>query len=373
MIRPSKYVVVMLGVMLCAAGSARAVVVDLSARAMSRVVLFEDQVEDSSDESLEAFGPDVGVLPITTRAVLDGFDTADGAARGVAVADVADPTRTTSGRNPEELSLEANCFSNSATTSYVLASEVVERRRVRLGADELNSFAGERATVESAFFPSGALFVWSLDGNRDLTGLSAEVTFSVRRIALAEDGSDGESVELLNERVAVIGNSDGAIASESSNRIVTLSGDLSILPDIPGLPLGDLSNLESALVVIIPETQSLAYQYEAVVDEEFVLEATVSVSVSNLSGGTGVATVFGRPFDEAAGIIGMAIQQESARAIQARINLAMATFSDDTVLGSAAPAVSNLCGMVGFEMLAMLAVPFFWTSSPRRRGVPGVR
>ena len=331
------------------APAAEAVVVEVSAESNSVVRLLVNGVEDSSDDANEVFGPESGVeLPISTTAELDGFDEiGELDARGVAIGWFDDPTRETVGRNPEEIALEADCFSSNSETSFELTSSVVERRVIRFTSAELGNPVGGSQRVRSDFFPSGAIFAWSLDGDRDLTGLSAEVSFVIRRFLVDGGAQEQDGTILLEEGVSLTGGPNGSIEGSSSNGILTLFLDVSELPDILGMPLGDISAIQANRVAVIPDFLSLPYEYIGTVDEESVLEATVTVEVSSLPDGTGVAAVFGRPFDEAANVISLAMSEQTAKGIQARINRAITTAQPD---GSfRAP-----CGMFGVETLLLV-------------------
>ena len=190
--------------------SAQGIVTSLSADLRSQVLLLVGGSTESSDEALESFGDTGLTLPIATRANLD-FVESNGTlvGRGIAVADFADPTQLTSTRNPEEFGLEADCFSGGASTCE-LDSSVVERRTVVFTAAELGNPAGGIQTVRSAFFPSGAIFLWSLDDDRDLTGLSAVFTFNIRQIIPAQTAGQADvEVVLLDEKVTLRGGPNG--------------------------------------------------------------------------------------------------------------------------------------------------------------------
>ncbi len=351
------------------APAANAVVIELSAESNSVVRLFINGVEDSSDDAIEIFGPDSGVeLPILTTAELDNFSGTDVLdARGVAIGSFDDPTRETVGRNPEEIAIEADCFSGNGQAAFELTSSVVEQRVIRFTSQELGNPAGGSELVQSAFFPSGAIFAWSLDGERDLTGLSAEVSFVVRRLTVDGEGQEEDSTILLNQSVSLTGGPNGSIEGTSSAGILALFFDLVGLPDALGLPLGDVSAVESSRIAIIPETQSLPYEYTGTVDEDFVLEAVVTVQVVNLPGETGVVAVFGRPLDEAANIIALALEEETAKAIQARINRAIKTAQPDGSFEAPNNAATVPCGMFGVETLALLLLGFGgWFVTGRR-------
>jgi hypothetical protein len=342
------------------APAANAVVIELSAESNSVVRLYFEGIEDSSDDAIEIFGPDSGVeLPILTTAELDNFSgTGEPDARGVAIGSFDDPTRETVGRNPEEIALEADCFSGNGAASFELASSVVERRVIRFSAQELGNPAGNSRRVQSAFFPSGAIFAWSLDGERDLTGLSAEVSFTIRRFRVGPNGQEQGVTILIDETVSLSGGPGGAIEGTSSAENLALFFDLIELPDALGLPLGDVSAVEASRIAVIPEDQSLPYEYTGTVDEEFILEAVVTTQVVNLPDGTGVVAVFGRPLDEAANIISLALEEETAKAIQARINRAIKTAQPDGSFKAANPAASVPCGMFGLETLSLILLGF---------------
>lgn len=352
--------------------TAEAIVVQLSAEAWSKVTFFVNGAQDSFDESHQVFGPESGLsLPISTQARLETFaDGSDPEATGQADAGFDDPTRTTPGRNPEEFTLEAACFSNDDSTGCVAEDTVIEERIIRFSGEELGNPLDGTRRVQSAFFPSGAIFLWSLEAGRDLTGLSAEVSFVVCRAAIGDDGVEEDCTVLLEERVSLRGRADGSIEEDISNGIFAVAGDLSILPDIPDLPLGDLSALGATRFLIIPETQELAYEYPGEVDEEFVLKATVTVVISNQfaqPAGTGGAAAFGS-FDQVADVLALAVAESSAKAIQARINRAIEVFEPQAVAETSQDALPNPCGLLGVEVVAMLMLSMAFFVVPRRRG-----
>lgn len=338
--------------------SARGVVTNLSADLRSQVLLLVGGSVESSDEALESFGDTGLTLPISTRAILD-FVEADGTlvGRGVAVADFADPTQLTLTRNPEEFGLEADCFSGGVSTCE-LDSSAVERRKVMFTAAELGNPIGGTQTVRSAFFPSGAIFLWSLDDERDLTGLSAEFTFNVRQIIPAQvEGEENVEVVLLNEEVTLRGGPDGTVVGTSPASLVVLFGGIDVLPGISSLVPADAGALAVAQVAIIPDllgSQQIAYEYEVTVGVEYEIVATVSIHVDTLPHGTGVSAVFGRPFDEAVDIISLGIPENGAKVIQDGLNLAMKQYPSN-YLRLVSPSM-GMCGVVGFEMVPLAAL-----------------
>jgi hypothetical protein len=342
------------------AAPAGAIVRRISAVSESRVQSFVGGAADSMDEAFEEFGPDSGTsIPIGTRAELEAFDGAQPVSAALAASGVDDPTRATPGRNPEELSLEASCASDDADESdFDVESTVRETRLVRFSAAELGNPIDGTRLVQSAIFPSGAVFLWSSDGSRDLTGLGAEMDIVIRRVPLSADGQEGDAEELLRLSVALQGGPAGAVNESSSPGLSTLVVDVTALPAIPGLPLGDVSGLAVARALIIPDGQTVSYEYDATVDVEFLIEAEVTATVSNLSGGTGVVSVFGRSFGDAARIIEIGVSPGTAKALEARLNKAMTTFASVRSPG-------GLCGAMGVESAMVLIVPVGWAVVPR--------
>ena len=349
--------------------SAMGVVTELTAELRSQVQLLVGGSVDSSDESLESFGDSGLTLPISTRASLDYLET-DGAVvgRGVAIADFADPTQLTLTRNPEEFGLEADCFSGGASTCE-LDSSVVERRNVVFSAAELGNPADGTQTVLSSFFPSGAIFLWSLDDTRDLTGLSAVFKFEVRQVTITPiDGEAVEDVVLLDEEVTLRGGPDGTVVGTSPDSLVVLIGGIDVLPGVSSLVPADVDSLAVAQVAVIPDllgSQQIPYVYEVVADVEYEIVATVSIHVTTLPHGTGVSSVFGRPFEEAVGIISMGIPESGAKVIRDGLNLAMKQLPAD-YLRSVSPSV-GMCGAMGFEMAPLFAMTLTFFLAPAAR------
>lgn len=353
---------VLLGLGVLPVGIARAVVTSVSADVQSSVQSFEADMLDASDEAAESFGPDSGVeLPITSLARLDAVTSAEFVeAAGVAVADVLNLTASPLGRNPQEFGLEADCFSSNPTTRYTLLSTATERRVARITTEELGPEVAGLQTIQSAFFPSGAIFAWSMDPSRDLSDLFAVLTISIRRLGLNADGTDGGATEVLRESVTLRGGPGGSFAVASSSGIQIVTATVQSLPAIDIALPGDLASLESNQAVIIPEFQQLNYEYLASPDEDFVLEATVVVEAGNVPDGTGVAAVFGRGFETAAGVLLLAFSEPAAKEAVARINRAIE--SPTTLPRSRAP-----CGGFGFELLAPAAFSMFCLTSPNAR------
>lgn len=354
---------------LCVAAGAHAAVLSITASIRSEVQAFVDGVAESFDEVIESFGDNNLTPPIDVRALLENVTDADDLnAKGIAVAEFRDPNLAGPDRNPGEISIEADCFSNDASTRYELTSTVVERRVVSFTAAELGNPIGSTQTVRSAVFASGAIFVWSTDASRDLTGLIGEVSFTVRRV----DADENETV-LLSDSVALRGGPNGTIEFDDADDLLVFFGDISILPDdadgggLPGIPDVNLGALAVARVAVILQ-QDLAYEYQVSVGEELTLVAEFTTSVANLPDGTGVVAVFGRPFDDAAEIIEIGIPADSAKRLETRLNRAIAEFKPIGPVVTNSP-LAALCGAIGIEMLPLLVGSFalFHSRGTRRR------
>jgi hypothetical protein len=349
--------------------SATAVVTELSAEIRSSIETIVDGSVESSDTAIENFG-DTGLsLPIETIANLesrDGDDNVNGGA--IALAEFRDPADAGPQRNPGEIGIEADCFSDDPDTQFVATSSVVERRVVSLSAEELGNPESGAQSVRSSVFISGAIFAWSLDENVDLSGLSGDVTITVRRILLDEAGEETTSAMLVEETVALVGNADGTISLANDSSLFVFDGDISILPDADtsqlGLPDVNLDALAVAQVAVII-AQDVDYQYRATVDQPFVLEATFETRVANVPGGTGVVATFGRTFEQVADILALGIPEQSAKNLESRLNRAIDEFKENdppraTIQSPAA------CGLFGVEMMPFALLPAVFFSSLRR-------
>lgn len=342
-------------------------VLEIRSEIRSEVRSFVSGEFHSSDLAIENFGETGLELPIQTVARLETIDDADRLiARAVGVADFRDPALSVL-PNPEEFGLEADCFSNDGVTSYEVTSTAVETRSIVLGAAALANPGGDPQTVSSNVFLSGAIFVWTNDPDRDLTGLSAELVMVVR-----QRFDDGRDLEVYNERVEVRGGPNGSVQIGGTPDVLALLFEVQELPDpivqaFPGEAIGDLGSFDRAHVVLIP-FQPREYRYEALVDEAFELEATFETHVVNLPGGTGAGAVFGRSFEVLAEVIRDGRPSTEPLAVQARINHALAKFNREAQSVRGSPILPEICGVFGFEAFAMMVLSPFLCIVPRPRG-----
>ncbi len=362
--RPRKSILVVL-LTIIAASPSSAEVISITANLRSLVQSSIDGTEDSFDESLEILDENGSTLPITTRANLEsGSGIDDIQSEALAIAEFNDPGNSPV-RNPQEFGAEANCFSLD-NTSYTLETTITERRVIELTDAELNFPSGGVETVQSAIFPSGVISLWSLNERIDLTNLTGQLTFVVNRIELDDSGNETTTTQLVAQRVSLRG-AGFDVTLEQTEDITVIAGGLDILPndEIGDLDI-DLDALATARVAIIP-AQQIDYEYVATAGERFILEAIITINASNIAGGTGVTTVVGRPFDNAANIIDLGIPSPTARRLQFRMNRALSEFKPDSPPQSALESPVDLCGSMGIETAGMFAIVGGWRQTRRRR------
>ncbi len=349
-------------IVLAWAASVSAEVVSITADLRSIVRSSIDGAEDSFDEAIEIFDENGQALPISTRANLESRTGDDQVqAEALAISDFSDPS-TSLFRNPQEIGAEANCFSLDGT-SYDMETMVSERRVIEFSAVELNFPPDDMETVQSAIFPSGVIGVWSLNEGIDLTGLSADLIFTVDRIDLDEGGNEGGRTQLIAQRIALRGDGMDVIL-EQTEGISVISGGLEILPGDGGSDV-DVDAIATARVAVIP-AQQINYEYDVIVGERFILEATVAISARNLANGTGVTAVLGRPFDNAAEIIDLGVPSATARRLESRMNLALSTFEVDDG-GLVSPDIRiPFCGVMGVETAGLAILLTGWRRRSRR-------
>ena len=112
----------------------------------------------------------------------------------------------------------------------------------------------------------------------------------------------------------------------------------------------------SLLVVVIPP-QEHAYRYVITADEELTLNASLEVRVRNAPGGTGVAAVLGRPFQDLADFIERGLPGVDGESLQRSLNKATTSRElglvppTDTVRAIPTP---RLCGAGGVLIIGLI-------------------
>jgi hypothetical protein len=291
---------------------------------------------------------------------------------GQGLARFSDPTRLDQA-NPEEFALEVACYSNVDSLGYVVEGSAIESRTVifttpgsRVAPAEIVFRSDGTRVIESRAFVSGAVILWSTNAAADLEGIESEVRFLIRR------GQEPEplfSTTLQLSGADISGLNDVAVGPIQFDEVtLTELSDLGVDSDTLAI-LGEVAQNGTLRIVVIP-AQEHAYTYEARADEDFVLSATLEARVRNAPGGTGVAAVLGRPFEQLGGFIELALPGVDGAAIERSIHLAHAKRSGASRQGIDAYAGSSarrMCGAMGLEgLLLLLLSPWALGFLPRR-------
>lgn len=330
-------------------------------RTQARVETMVQELIDGAPGSVNAddgeFTADGVVLPLSASATLTSTDL-DGTlvSLGQGFSEFSDPTRLDQ-PNPEEFALEVACYSNAESISYSVNGVAAEARTVlftRQGNSaappEISFGLDSTREVESRVFLSGAVVLWSTNAEANLDGLRADLTVTITR---------GEDVTPLFETTLTVNGGDINPSATGSIRFDRV--DLFELETL-GLDAASLTVLQqveavgSLLVVVIPP-QVHAYRYVVTADDEFTLNADLEVRVRNAPGGTGVAAVLGRPFQDLADFIERGLPGVDGETIQRSLNKAIADRelvlvpSHDTTRLIPMP---RLCGAGGAAMIGLL-------------------
>lgn len=337
---------------------AQAEIRQINATVSAEVQEFVAGEEGSFDSAFEEYGETSSALPlmVVARLLPDEGATTNGFVAN-AFADFRDPSASAT-HNPSEFGLETTAYSRAPDVRFANRASASENRRVVFSPTELDLQNDEtKRPVISSVFISGAVAVWSEDAHRDLTGLSANLRITIEQ-QLPEEV---DPIRLFEALLTVRGVSDGTIAFDSPDDIFAIMGGPELIAATADFTedqlLEELAGLGNVYLVLIPE-QELLYMYDAVAGVEFDLKATVEVQASNLPGGTGVAAVFGRPFEALAHAVSeTARAQTKGAATQAAVNAALAdTEVTRRIEPAGAAAVStggSLCGAIGIAALAM--------------------
>lgn len=335
-----------------------------------------DGAPGSVNSDFLALPDDQAMPPLQATSLLESTDF-DGQliGRGQAYGDYLDPARVDQ-PNPEEFAVETACYSNGGPVSYVIQGAATETRSIvftspgSVVADPEIEFNADRtATVESRVFFTAALVFWSGDSNRDLTGMSAELSITVTR--------DGTDSPLFETSFSADGDVGGAVKVDSAGPIrfeaFTL-GDL----EQAGLDADSLAVLRqidqfgTLRIVGIPP-QEHAYQYDVTADESFDLSAELTANVRNVPEGTGAAVVLGRPFSNLTDVIAEALPGVNGQALTRAINKVNADRALGLVDGGSTDSPrGGLCGAIGAAPAIGLIGALSLTRVRRRRSLRGV-
>jgi hypothetical protein len=319
-------------------------VLSTSARVEITVQEFIDGQPASFTDDLEEFpamadSPELSAFGRLTSTDLGGFLEA----MGQSFSDFVPPSDLSG--NPRELAVEAACYSNSSTASYSVGSSAQEDRRILLSPAEAGFDANGVAAVQSRFFLSGAIVLWSV-GPSDLANVVGTAHISV---------VDGNSGDVLFESEILVRNSGESelnVTGPVIARAVSLPELANLGVDDASLDvLRDVQDRGQLLMVIIP-TQSHLYDYAVTLNEPLTLQARLQIELSNTTGQTGVAATIGRPFSNLAAFVQTALPEVNGESLQSALNKAIAQSGTGVYPGR---PVTSPCGAFGLE-LAMLPV-----------------
>lgn len=311
--------------------------------------------------------PDASNLPLAASAELTSTNlVGELIAMGLAFSDFDDPTRLDQ-PNPEEFAIEAACFSDDAGVSYFVESIATESRTVRFSEGEIDFSSGTSQEVQSSIFLTGAVVVWTRDAVSDLSEMNGLVAVTVTR-----DG--GET--LFETSVTITGTAAGDIETDTSGAInansATVADLVALGLDVPSRDVLESVEDSGTLIVLIIPAQEHTYTYAVERDREYELLATLSATLSNAPGGTGIAAVLGRPFANVAGFVEVGLAGANGDLVESAINKAIAQQDNPdnpdadpnlaTQPGGDSPGSSarpSLCGALGLETIALFSSALF--------------
>lgn len=319
-------------------GAAQGEITSISGRVEARVQEFRGTGAGDSDVALDRFPATSSTLPLQVVGQL--IAPGDEVAAARVGAQFADP-RSLNQANPEEFAI--NLALNSVTeTRYEASALTEETREVTFQPADTGLANGARFVAVGKVFVDGALAVYSVSPEKDLTGAFVTLTVTVvRRVAGQPDAT------VFSGELGI----DGAAGGDANVRV---SGAF----PVENLVLSDLSAVSpdfAAFHVLIIPPQNLEYEYDAVVGEAFALVATVTISAANLGGECGVAALVGTPVDSLQRVIEATKDDQTARRFVDEIGRERANPSGDPAFPLDKPRF-GLCGLFGLELAAVPAM-----------------
>jgi hypothetical protein len=265
--------------------------------------------------------------------------------------------------NPRELAVEAGCYSNSETASYVVQSSADESRTIRLGLGDAEFDADGTASVRSEFFVTGAMLLWSLDPTA-LADVQGAARLSVMNEATGMAVFSSEIIVRTTLDAGAELTSDGPVVA----RIVGLDELAELGADPASLDvLRELEEQGQLLIVAIP-SQSRNYDFEVVADEPATLRARIEIELENTTGQTGIAATIGRPFSNLAAFIHSALPEVDGASLQTALNKAMARAADAPgEPPGPRPPSGGICGAMGAGPVLLLFGLSLWLFAARTR------
>lgn len=340
--------------------SASAVVTTVDAEVSAAVVEFEDGALINSVSAFEDLDDTTGQFPIETEVVLIPADEDDDFSGAFAVMSIDDPTTATL-PNPAEFGVNIGVFSDMPGITHTSDGSAVETREVTFTADEIDASPDTPLTARSFFFVDGIILIWSQVGQTDLSNTLATTSLHISQTRSIDDSP--EELSLIDASLSLSGAADG-----SADAIVT--GDLDAA-NVIVLDLSDaIADLGQLHVMFVPAL-AIPYTYDALTDEEFELQASISANVANRFG-TGAAVVLGADLESLASLISQVTGSDAAttalnlltaqKAINTTPQRPLIADQDSTVVeiqrSFGLPFLPLACASLGGET-ALLGIIFF--------------
>ncbi len=342
--RVHRWTIVVLATLLGGANAGLAEIISISGSAEASVQEIVDGSSGDLDEASDTFPGTMSALPLQVAATL--FDSDEDAA-GIAAAQVADPT-TALGTNPSDFALDITLNSTPDADYYIGSATVEEVRTIRFSPTEAGAATGETVSFNGRFFLDGALIIFADASVTDLSDTEVEL-----RVNITQAGSS-----VFSGTILLRGTSGGTNLSTTGSfpQSQVNIADFSVL--VPELSVFQ--------VITFPET-FLTFPYEAVVEEEFELRATVSVEAKNQPG-VGVAALVGIPISSFEDVVSFTSNAALTQKMITMLKNERAHPTGVPAFPKTYPAPFVLCGLFGFEfVLGLIAFGTLRASRPLRR------
>ncbi len=321
-----------------------------------------DDAPASVSNDAKTLDPDAPEAPVGVVASLTSTDLQGHAvSMGQGFSDFADPTRLDQ-PNPEEFGVEVACFSSAESIAYIVDGSAVETRSVVFLASEIRFDDDGTQTVESRIYVSGAIVLWATERNRDLSEMLAHLTLTVTR-------EDTEAT-LFQAGLELVGASDARVLTTPTGPIQAEEVGLDALveegADVESIATLERVRDEGSLVIVLIPPQVHTYTYDVTADEPFNMIAALEARVRNVPGGTGVALVAGRPFENLAAFVERGLPGVDGHALERAVNEATAKRQIDA--SASGRAAGRLCGAFGLEFGALAGLSLFGVFRLHLRG-----
>lgn len=325
-------------------------------------VINSDTAFEDRDETTPNFP-----LVADSRLIRAGADTT-ASVTAAATATLRDP-RLQVDFPPNEFSLDLVGLTDALDTVVTGQCEALETRGLSFGAQELGLTAGTAIVARSHFFVDAVLVLVSTEGSRSLAGASVELSIQVEQ---ERPGSDSAET-VLETQVTLTGNQDGT---------AVLSAQGALVPE--NLTTFGVTNSDpsvGALQVAVLPALNIAYDYPALVGEEFVLRARMKAR-SRSSPGTGSAVLVGTSVNTLVQLLDELAGGGTGQQFEDDFNASFASagppakplpttiapmFEVVEDVGQAVPTAATFCGTLGIESALLLTVFAALTVVGRRR------